>query len=156
MTSLSTNHVSVCTHLFTGRSVIQDNTGILWDGSEACEQIDALVKGLMDAVGLTKNVAVLRRWISTEPEISLLILEFKGCTHWYGSEFYVKSHKVQVACKQVIGNLNDSIWELGYSFLENWGNMMTLGTKDMCQDAINMASKECMSGTYSLYRNPEE
>ena len=63
-----------------------------------------LVKGLLDAVGLTKNVAVLRRWISTGPQISLLILKFKGCTHLYMDQSFMWNHtKYRLLASRLLG-----------------------------------------------------
>ena len=45
---------------------------------QAPEQLNTLVKGEGGAVGLTENVAALRRWIVAGPEISHMIQEFEG------------------------------------------------------------------------------
>ena len=88
------------------------------------------------------------------PEISHMIQEFEGFSQRPGSEHHTESHSTQVSFKQDVGNLIDTIHDLGNSFLEDSGDLITLDTKDvMEQDSIASVERAYMLGQeqYTLF-----
>ena len=82
MVSLKECHTDVDAEFLKGNFVMKKSkhafSAIAID--QAHEQNNASVKGDGGAVGLTENLAALRRWMVSSPEMARFIEEFEGST----------------------------------------------------------------------------
>ena len=140
MCVLQSAHPSVYKYFIDGSFVVNKTTKLFSSiALDHChERVNAVVKGEGGAVGLTENLAALRRWMVAGPELSKMIQEFEGKNS--STEENVTHHEqkpaVQNALSKDVLNTVSSFEELGNPFLEEGENLMAIHTKDIMDAAV--------------------
>ena len=101
------------------------------------EQLNAKVKGVGGAIGLTQNESALQRWVICGPETSRLIDEFESL-YAIDSE-NVQEHHDSSKCSQArflkdLINMNQELEELGNPFLDDGSELYALDTKKVANN----------------------
>ena len=104
----------------------------------AHEQINAVVKGDGGAVGLTENLAALRRWMVAGLELSRMIEKFEVIYTVENSKHHEQTPAIQDALAKDVVNLVSSIEDLDNPFNESGEELVAMHTKEiMSEEVVN-------------------
>lgn len=141
MVSLKECHPDVYAEFMKGKFTVKKSkhafSAIAID--QAHEQNNASVKGDGGAVGLTENMAALRRWMVSGPEMARLIGEFESSTtkrqdkDWRHHE--QKKH-MQMAFAQDVKALSGVMEEMGNPFSESSSDLLVLDSRNIADTAV--------------------
>lgn len=97
------------------------------------EQINAKIKGVGGAIGLTENDASLAKWLITGPEISRMIEEFETMNSLPEFDSVLEHHDSNLSAQKRfitdVKGMYDALAELGNPFLHDSADLYALDTK---------------------------
>jgi hypothetical protein len=97
------------------------------------EQINAKIKGVGGAIGLTENNASLAKWLIAGPEVSRMVEEFEETSRIPESskvrEHHDSNASAQRNFKSDVKGMYDALAELGNPFIDDSADLFALDTK---------------------------
>ena len=105
---------------------------------QAHEQNNETVKGAGCAVGLTENLAALKRWMVADPEQARILSELEEmyCTPDQHTLNHEQGHASQETCKKQVINMCDVIMTMGNPFVDSSNELMTLDKLDCMNETV--------------------
>jgi len=106
----------------------------------AHEQLNARVKGVGGAVGLTENADALRRWMVAGPEVARVVTEFEQASGCH-EDYNVFRHHEQTPAQQIafikqVSSLVSTIENMGNPFLDDGNELYALDTHNVCDISV--------------------
>ena len=140
MSQLQQNHPSVYAEFLKGKFSVQKSnrkfSRIAADQNH--EQMNAKIKRVGGAIGLTENETALQRWLICGPEISQLLDEFEiineGVNHV--QEHHDFSNSVQSIFHKEVKSLLPALEDVGNPFDDDSNNLLDLETKIFVPEMI--------------------
>ena len=113
------------------------------------EQNNGAVKGSGRAVGLTGNLAALRRWTVAGPEVAILVAEFEedqedggpGAKRNIEGLQHEQQPGMQYAFLKDVQSLTVVLQDMGNPFLEESNDLLVLYTKDIMESVAGTIRK---------------
>lgn len=142
MKMLETLHPDVAKEFYSGKFTVNKTkrpcSAISLD--QAHEQLNALVKGVGGAVGLTENPQALLRWMVAGPEISRAVTEFEQATN-HAPESSVFRHHEQTKPKQLafvnhVSSMIAALEEMGNPFIDDGTEIYAIDTHRVCDSGV--------------------
>ena len=97
------------------------------------EQLNAKIKGVGGAIGLTENDTSLAKWLVAGPEVSRMVEEFEETNRLPESskvrEYHDSNASAQRHFTSDLKAMYDALAELGNPFIDDSVDLFTLGTK---------------------------
>ena len=97
------------------------------------EQINAKIKGVGGAIGLTENNSSLAKWLITGPEISRMIEEFESMNSVPEFGSVLEHHDSNLSAQKPfitdVKGMYDALAELGNPFLDDSADLYALDIK---------------------------
>ena len=102
------------------------------------EQMNAKIKGVGGAIGLTENETVLQRWLICDPEISRLLDEFESINEGVNHvrEHHDFSDSVQSIFQKEVKSLLSALEDVGNPFDDDSNDLFALQTKTVVTETI--------------------
>jgi len=106
----------------------------------AHKQLDAPMKGVGGAVGLTENADALHRWMVAGPEVARVVTEFEQASGCH-EDYNVLRHHEQTPAQQIafikqISSLVSTIENMGNPFLDGGNELYALDTHNVCDISV--------------------
>ena len=156
LVNLKETHPSVYTEFQQGKFVVQKShyvfSKIALDRTHA--QLNEMIKGDGDAVGLTESPAALRRWMVGGPEIARALKEFENTYDVQKANnvcHHDQTHSVQKEFAKDVKSLISVFEEMGNLFSEESTNIFALDSKQLMPECVIEAITTAKRNGESMY-----
>ena len=140
MSQLQLNHPGIYEEFLKGKFSVQKSnrkfSRIAADQNH--EQMNAKIKGVGGAIGLTENETALQRWLICGPEISRLLDEFESINEGVNHvrEHHDFSDSVQSIFQKEVKSLLSALEDVGNPFDDDSNDLFALQTKTVVTETI--------------------